>query len=164
MQDDRYDDSSSALGLGHNAVADSSIFLSRKAQIDREYIEALQVAGIACDEHGIPQIQHVIPRNAGAHDDLIELLDEGVDLWDALEYVGSGALAVQDDSIDRPRVADYLGDSIESLMARQNCDPSGSGSKGRKHTPPIRPVSLDDRARRFDQQTMEHDLMRKKSA
>lgn len=105
------DDSSSALGLSHSASYKSSGIARWKAQQDKDTEERLRSLGVACDADGRPQVQHITPDNAGAHDALALLLNAGyhwreaLDLLDALSAIGRVAQESQDDE-DGPKESD----------------------------------------------------------
>lgn len=90
-----YDNSSAALGLDHRSSYESGGIAAWKAEQDTATEERLRALGIACDEDGRPQVQHITPDNAGAHDALTALINAGWhwrDALDALDALGAAQI------------------------------------------------------------------------
>lgn len=140
--DERYDDSSTTLGLSHGAVMRGGIARWKAAQ-DAEHEAAMNAAGIKSES----DLHRIIPRNDGAHDALVSLLNKGYDLASALAMSSQ----TSEPSEKSERNSDILGASIESLMqATVQPDRRGSRSHGRhpSRTRPTDPLAVETSLRR----------------
>lgn len=132
-----FDDSSGLLGLDHSASYKSGGIAAWKAQQDAEAEERLRSLGIACDEHGNPQVQHIVPDNAGAHDTLATLINAGwhwQDALDALDEFHAAATSMeQTEDEDGPAESDSASFFEWCMRAPVSPDKRSSRSRGKKN-------------------------------
>lgn len=120
-----YEDSSTALGLGHG----TRLGIGR---VDLEHESKLSEAGIktASDE------QRVDPVNAGSADRIAELVTMGYGTAEAIEI----ALAEADGEEGVKERHDYMGDRTENLMQAAVTPTGSSSNNGRKRGRKIKPI------------------------
>jgi hypothetical protein len=103
---------------------------------------------------GLQDIRQVIPRNAGTHDDLTDLVADGVDLWDALDMVAVEAIEGREQpqrDIQPDRNGPWPAKMTEDLMrASISPDKRGSRSRSKRHgnPGPLDPLSEQTREQR----------------
>lgn len=130
------DDSSGALGLSHGARLESGGIARWKAAQDAQTEAHLRALGIACDEEGRPQVQHIVPDNAGAHDALSALLEAGWD-WrealDALDSFSAANLPESESDEDGPTESDSEAFFAWCMKAPVSPDKRSSRSRSKKN-------------------------------
>lgn len=130
------DDSSGALGLNHSSHLQSGGIARWKAQQDAETESRLRELGIACDVDGRPQVQHIVPDNAGAHDSLAVLLDAGWEWRDALDALDAFTAAnLPESEIDEDGPVESDSDAFFAwcMKAPVTPDKRSSRSRGKKN-------------------------------
>ena len=135
MQDQSfYDDSSRALHMGHGVSVQFRSIKEWKAHQDAEIEAQLRLIGVACDEHGAPQVQHIVPDNAGAHDVLAAYLARGwhwKDALDAMQAQGLVSAVTDDESEDEDEGPKEGSSGFMEWCMRAPVTPDKRGSRSR---------------------------------